>query len=65
MTEVSDFPDFASSAWLEMYQGMEILGDPLWHLYLGNIDGTPVGTSKLFLGSRALIMIWYSVDWHV
>ena len=50
MTEVSDFPDFASSAWLEMYQGMEILGDPLWHLYLGNIDGTPVGTSKLFLG---------------
>ena len=50
MTTVSDFPDFASSAWLEMYQDIEVLDDPLWHLYLGNIDGTPVGTSGPFLG---------------
>ena len=33
-----------------MYQDIEVLGDPLWHLYLGNIDGTPVATSELFLG---------------
>ena len=50
MTTVSGFPDFASSAWLEMYQDIEVLDDPLWHLYLGNIDGTPVATSELFLG---------------
>ena len=24
-----------------MYQDIEVLGDPLWHLYLGNVDGTP------------------------
>ncbi len=29
---------------------MEILDDPLWHLYLGNIDGIPVGTSELYRG---------------
>ena len=50
MTTVSGFPDFASSAWLEMYQDIEVLDDPLWHLYLGNIGGTPVATSELFLG---------------
>ena len=33
-----------------MYQDIEVLDDPLWHLYLGNIDGTPVATSELFLG---------------
>ena len=49
MTAVSQFPDFASLAWLEMYQDMGILDDPQWHLYLGNIDGKPVGTSGLFL----------------
>ncbi len=49
MTAVSEFPDFAASAWLEMYQDIKIIDDPQWHLYLGNIDGTPVGTSSLFL----------------
>ena len=49
MTAVSGFPDFASSAWLEMYQDIEILDDPRWNLYLGDIDGTPAGTSALFL----------------
>ena len=50
MTEVSDFPDFASSAWLEMFQEISVIDDPLWHLYMGKIDGTPVATSGLFLG---------------
>ena len=50
MAEVSDFPDFASSAWLEMFQEIGVLADPLWHLYLGSIDGTPMATSELFLG---------------
>ncbi len=49
MTAVSGFPDFAASAWLEMYQDIKIIYDPQWHLYLGNIEGTPVGTSALFL----------------
>ncbi len=49
MTQVSEFPDFAASAWLEMYQDIEVLDDPQFHLYLGKIDGTPVGTSELFL----------------
>ena len=50
MTEVSEFPDFASSAWLEMFQEIGVLEDPMWHLYLGKVDGTPVATSELFLG---------------
>ena len=50
MTTVSEFPDFASSAWLEMFQEIGVLDDPLWHLYLGKIDGTPVGTSAVFSG---------------
>ena len=50
MTEVSDFPDFASSAWLEMFQEIGVIDDPLWQLYLGRIKGTPVATSGLFLG---------------
>jgi len=51
MTEVSEFPDFVQTAWLEMYQAMEIIDSPLWHLYLGSLDGTPVATSGLFLGA--------------
>ena len=50
MAEVSEFPDFASSAWLEMFQEIGVLDDPLWHLYLGSIEGTPMATSELFLG---------------
>ncbi len=56
MTAVSEFPDFAASAWLEMYQDIEVLDDPLWHLYLGNIDGTPVATSELFLGAGVAVI---------
>lgn len=48
MTEVSEFPDFVQTAWLEIYQAMEIIDSPLWHLYLGSLDGTPVATSGLF-----------------
>ena len=51
MTEVSGFPDFVQTAWLEMYRGMGIINNPLWRLYLGNQDGTPVSTSALFLGA--------------
>jgi ribosomal protein S18 acetylase RimI-like enzyme len=51
MTEVSEFPDFARTAWLEMYQGIGIIEDPLWRLYLGSKDGTPVSTSALFWGA--------------
>ena len=51
MTEVSEFPDFVQTAWLEMYQGMDITNDQQWHLYLGSVDGTPVSTSALFLGA--------------
>ena len=50
MTSVSEFPDFASSAWLEMFQEIGVIDDPMCHLYLGKIDGTPVATSELFLG---------------
>ena len=51
MTEVSEFPDFARSAWLEMYQGIGIIDDPRWRLYLGSHNGTAVSTSALFLGA--------------
>jgi GNAT superfamily N-acetyltransferase len=51
MTSVSEFPDFAAAEWLDMYRGMEIIDDPLWNLYLGSLDGTPVSTSSLFLGA--------------
>ncbi len=51
MTEVSEFPDFAQSAWLEMYQNIGIIDDPRWRLYLGSHNGTAVSTSQLFLGA--------------
>ncbi|MQG77709.1 MAG: GNAT family N-acetyltransferase [SAR202 cluster bacterium] len=51
MTSVSEFPDFAAEAWLDMYRGMEIVDDPLWSLYLGSFQGKPVSTSALFLGA--------------
>ena len=51
MTSVSEFPDFAAEAWLDMYRGMEIVDDPLWRLYLGSFQGKPVSTSALFLGA--------------
>ena len=51
MTEVSEFPDFVQRAWLEMYQSMRIIDSPLWHLYLGTQDGSPISTSALFFGA--------------
>lgn len=51
MTSVSEFPNFAAEAWLDMYWGMEIIDDPQWSLYLGSLDGMPVSTSALFLGA--------------
>ena len=51
MTSVSEFPDFAAAAWLDMYRDMEIIDDPQWRLYLGSINGTPVSTSMLYLGA--------------
>lgn len=51
MTSVSEFPDFAAAAWLDMYREMEIIDDSRWSLYLGSFDGTPVSTSALFLGA--------------
>ena len=51
MTSVSEFPDFAAAAWLEMYRDMEIIDHPQWRLYTGTINGTPVSTSALFLGA--------------
>ena len=51
MTSVSEFPDFAAAAWLEMYREMEIIDHSEWSLYLGSFNGTPVSTSALFLGA--------------
>ena len=51
MTAVSEFPDFAAAAWLEMYQDIGICNDPQWHLYIGNLNGSPVSTSALFFGA--------------
>jgi len=51
MTSVSEFPDFAAEAWLDMYRGMEIIDDLRWSLYLGSFEGKPVSTSALFLGA--------------
>jgi GNAT superfamily N-acetyltransferase len=51
MTSVSEFPDFAASAWLDMYRDIEIIDDPQWRLYLGSFNGTPVSTSLLFLSA--------------
>ena len=45
MNTISEFPDFAQAAWLEMYQGIRILDDPQWSLYLGSQNGVPVSTS--------------------
>ena len=42
MNTISEFPDFAQAAWLEMYQGIRILDDPQWSLYLGSQNGVPV-----------------------
>ncbi len=33
-----------------MFQEIGVIDDPLWQLYLGRVDGTPVATSGLFLG---------------
>ncbi len=51
MTSVSEFPDFAAEAWWEMYRDIGIIEHPLWRLYIGSLNGTPVGTSSLFLGA--------------
>ncbi|MDP6495716.1 MAG: GNAT family N-acetyltransferase [Dehalococcoidia bacterium] len=51
MTSVSEFPDFAAEAWLDMYRAMEIVDDPQWSLYLGVFEGKPVSTSALFRGA--------------
>ena len=51
MTTVSEFPDFAASAWVEMYREIGICEDPDWRLYVGDINGTPVGTSALFFNA--------------
>ena len=51
MTTVSEFPDFAAAAFLEMYRDIGICGDPDWRLYLGAVDGAPVGTSSLFFNA--------------
>ena len=51
MTDVSEFPDFAQTAWLEMYQDIGIIDNPQWRLYMGTQNGTAVSTSALFLGA--------------
>ncbi len=51
MTSVSEFPDFAAEAWWEMYRDIGIIEHPLWSLYIGSLNGTPVSTSSLFLGA--------------
>ena len=51
MTSVSEFPDFAAEAWWEMYRDIGIIEHPLWRLYIGSFNGTPVSTSSLFLGA--------------
>ena len=51
MISVSEVPDFAEDAWLEMYRDIDIINNPLWRLYVGSIDGTPVSTSALFLAA--------------
>ncbi|PKB82944.1 MAG: hypothetical protein BZY88_03390 [SAR202 cluster bacterium Io17-Chloro-G9] len=51
MTDVSEFPGFAKTAWLEMYQEIGIIDNPQWRLYIGAQDDTAVSTSALFLGA--------------
>ena len=51
MTSVSEFPDFAAAAFLEMCHDIGILKDHRWHLYVGYLDDTPVSTSALFLSA--------------
>lgn len=51
MSSVSEFPDFASAAWLEMYREIDIIHDPQWRLFLASVDGKPVSTSELFMGA--------------
>jgi len=51
MTQVSEFPDFAQAAWLEMFSDIGIIDDPQWRLYLGRDNGTAVSTSSLYLGA--------------
>ena len=42
MTEVSEFPDFAQAAWLEMCSDIGIIDDPQWRLYLETRTETPI-----------------------
>ena len=56
MNSVSEFPDFACTAWLEMYQDIGIINNPQWRLYLGCHNGTPVSTSSLFLGAGTAVI---------
>ena len=51
MTSVSEFPDFAAEARWQMYRDIGIIEHPLWRLYIGSLNGTPVSTSSLFLGA--------------
>ncbi|PKB64596.1 MAG: hypothetical protein BZY80_02410 [SAR202 cluster bacterium Io17-Chloro-G2] len=51
MSDVSEFPGFVKTAWLEMYQEIRIIDNPQWRLYLGTHNGTAVSTSALFLGA--------------
>jgi hypothetical protein len=51
MTTVGEPPDFAAEVWWEMFLDIGIIEHPLWRLYKGILNGTPVSTSSLFLGA--------------
>ncbi len=48
MTQVSEFPDLASEAWLDMCRGINILRHDQWRFYLGLWNGKPISTASLF-----------------
>ena len=51
MTPVYEFPDFAAKAWFKMLRSLGLAPHkPLRH-FLGRLDGTPVATASLYIGS--------------
>ncbi|NYT02581.1 MAG: GNAT family N-acetyltransferase [Methanosarcinales archaeon] len=56
MLPVFQFPDYAFDPWVDMHAALGFGPERPWRHYLLRLQGRPVATSSLFLGSRACMV---------
>ncbi|NPV61288.1 MAG: GNAT family N-acetyltransferase [Methanotrichaceae archaeon] len=56
MTSVYEFPESAANTWFRLNASLGLGEDRAWHHYLAYLDGKPLATSSIFLGSDAAML---------